>query len=307
MSNELVRASDSASWDLISAGGLDGMLKACEALAKSKVLPAHLTTGGAVLAVVLRGREMGMGPLEACHSMHNIEGRVVLDATAQLALAKRAGVRCQWSETTDQIATLHMSRGGEEFVSTYTIAMAKRAGLAGRATWAKYPEAMLRARAITAGIRAFCPDVLGAGAVYDRDEIADEPTPAPSRRPAAIDVEAVPVEVLPRVVVDGHHPSATEAVNKAFAIFVSSKGLTYKNLACWLQSDDEKAGRIRTRLEIPPSRPTAWEESIRQRLAAMLDNATNGPLIVEAVAAWTAANAPARQPGDEAPDASNPF
>ena len=175
------------------------------------MLPRHLQQAGppALLAVLLTGAELGMSPMQAIRSLHLVEGRVVVDASAQLALAISRGIRTRWAHSDATRAALHLSRPGDEhgYTSTYTIEMAERAGLAGRATWKAHTEAMLRARAITAGIRAYCPDVLG-GVAYSPDELADAqeprevarvvssaPAAQPSRDEAPVPVEAEVVEV----------------------------------------------------------------------------------------------------------------
>jgi len=49
---------------------------------------------------------------------------------------------------------------------------AKRMGLAGRPTWQKYPRQMRTARAVTEGVNAFMPEVLG-GSIYTPEELGD--------------------------------------------------------------------------------------------------------------------------------------
>jgi Na+/H+ antiporter NhaD/arsenite permease-like protein len=58
------------------------------------------------------GRELGMGPMQAARSLHYVEGRVVMDASAQLALAIGAGVQVEWVTATDTEATCVLSRRG---------------------------------------------------------------------------------------------------------------------------------------------------------------------------------------------------
>ena len=55
---------------------------------------------------------------------------------------------------------------------TFTMAMATRAGLASGVNWKKFPEAMLWARCLTAGVRAHCPDALGGNPVYAVEELS---------------------------------------------------------------------------------------------------------------------------------------
>ena len=50
---------------------------------------------------------------------------------------------------------------------------AKRMGLGGRGTWQKYPRQMRTARAVTEGVNAFMPEVIG-GSIYTPEELGDE-------------------------------------------------------------------------------------------------------------------------------------
>lgn len=129
----------------------------------------------ALAAVILTGVELGMGPMEAMRSLHVIEGKPTMSAEAMHARARRAGVKTRWVETSATKATIEVTAPGEKpQVMTFTIEEAKAAGLGGKGNWSKHPAAMLRARATSAAMRAFCPEVLGAG-IYESEsgEITD--------------------------------------------------------------------------------------------------------------------------------------
>jgi len=104
--------------------------------------------------------------------------RPTLSATAQLALARNAGVRTRWVERTDEAAALEITPPGQQ-PSVWRVTMddARKAGWStgkNSGTWAAHPGAMLRARAITRAIRAECPEVLGGMSLYDPDELRSE-------------------------------------------------------------------------------------------------------------------------------------
>jgi hypothetical protein len=206
MSNELTTtSSDSLA---LMMGNLDGMIRAAGALRKSGLIPAAVKSDEAALAIILAGRELGMQPMEAFRSFHVINGKPTMDASAQLARAIRAGVAVEWPEQTDKVATCVLTRGAKTHKSTFTIAQAERAGLTRNPTWKSFPEAMLRARAITAGIRAFCPDVVG-GPMYSPDEAADpEPVVVDQRRPA------LTVDPTPPTWTDDERASWEESIAK---------------------------------------------------------------------------------------------
>jgi hypothetical protein len=67
---------------------------------------------------------------------------------------------------------------------------AKRAGVAGKQNWQRYPRQMLRARVVSEGVRAAMPGVVLG--LYTPEEVQDfDARPAPAAPPApVIDVEA---------------------------------------------------------------------------------------------------------------------
>lgn len=57
---------------------------------------------------------------------------------------------------------------------TFTMDMAKRAGLTRNQTWTNWPEAMCFARCITAGARTYAPDIFAGTPIYSAEELAPE-------------------------------------------------------------------------------------------------------------------------------------
>jgi len=70
---------------------------------------------------------------------------------------------------------------------SFTIEQAQRAGVTGKDNWKKYPEAMLRARCISALARAVYPDVVLG--IYETDELepvhTSRPIPTMAERAAS--------------------------------------------------------------------------------------------------------------------------
>ncbi len=187
----------------IELSGLQDVWGLADRLAKAHgfVPAAYRDKPEALAACVLTGIELGMGPMEAMRSLHIIEGKPTLSADAMLGRAIAAGVKPQWLETSDDTARIRLTRAGfEPFELTFSKRDAQRAGLWDRGTWKKYPAAMLRARAVSAALRAYCPDVLGSG-VYTADEVEDAPAGPPVEVVATVgpvaDVDVEPLPVLP--------------------------------------------------------------------------------------------------------------
>jgi hypothetical protein len=150
----------------------------------------------AIAAAVLTGLELGLGPMEAIRSIHIVEGKPTMSADLMLARAIRAGVRIEWEQCDDKAAVLRLERNSAKHRHSFTIEEATRAKLTSKGVWQSYAPAMLRARCVSAAMRAFCPDVLGSG-VYTPEELEptnERPTTSPvlvtSSKPTLDDIAA---------------------------------------------------------------------------------------------------------------------
>jgi len=144
-----------------------------EVLVPSGMLPAHIKTPAAAAAIILKGRELGIPPMQALSGIAVIQGKPVAGSELMLAILYRDhGDGCLWfTETTETACRVSYARRGwpERKEYAFTIEDAKRAGLLTNATWTKYPAAMLRARAISAVARMAFPDSIGG--MYTPEEL----------------------------------------------------------------------------------------------------------------------------------------
>jgi hypothetical protein len=136
----------------------------------------------AVMAALLTGRELGLGPMTALQRIHVIEGKAGLDAQGMRAQVLAAGHDLWIVESTPEKCVAAGRRRGSEHVQevTWTMQEARAAGLAGKGNWKSYPRQMLQARATAELCRLIAPDALG-GLAYSSEELADE-TPQTVRR-----------------------------------------------------------------------------------------------------------------------------
>jgi hypothetical protein len=169
---------------------LADVLRLADTLAQARggFIPSHFTNSAQVAAVILAGRELGVGPMAALRSFYLVNGKLGMDASFVSGRMLAHGIALEWLRDDDECASVRLSRAGmPPYVSTFSRADAERAGLWGSATWRKYPRAMLRARAITAGARAYAADCF-AGSVYTPDELrgggGDERDEQPVQQPA---------------------------------------------------------------------------------------------------------------------------
>jgi len=124
---------------------------------------------------ILAGQAWGIDPFSAMTGIHLIQNRPTVSAGLMAAAVKAHPLYdYRVRERTDKACKIEFFQGAESLgISPYTMEMAKRAGLLSNQTWQKYPEAMLFARAMSSGVRTFCPDVLGA-TVYTPEELGAE-------------------------------------------------------------------------------------------------------------------------------------
>jgi hypothetical protein len=130
-------------------------LEGARMLLKSGLLPQGLKSPEAALFVILTGRDLGLSPVQSLRSIHVIQGKIEVAADAQLGLFHRSGGKSHWRALTNEQAVLelHAPWLTEPHVESFTLEDAKRAKLGGD-NWMKYPKAMLRSRAITAGLKS---------------------------------------------------------------------------------------------------------------------------------------------------------
>ena len=159
-----------------------GLVSMGDQLRRTGFLPAHIKNGVDFAAIVLMGRELGMGTMAACRKLQVIKGTVTERADSQLARFKSAGGRAEFKELSEARAVLTLRHpNGDQHTETFTIEDAKRAGLASNDNYNKHPKAMLRSRAITAGLKSVGWE--GAVGIYDPDEVSE---PEPAREPVVV-------------------------------------------------------------------------------------------------------------------------
>jgi hypothetical protein len=145
-----------------------------EQISETEFVPGALRGNApAIAAAILHGRELGLPPMTALSQTHVIDGRPSISAEGQRALVLAAGHEIEFGELTDATASVRGRRhGGERWtVITWTLDRARRAGIANRPPWQRYPRAMLAARASADLCRLIFPDVVhGMAATEELDD-----------------------------------------------------------------------------------------------------------------------------------------
>lgn len=145
-----------------------------QALYKSR-LYSKFPSPEAILAVILRGRSMGVDMMSALDGFHVIEGKPSPSAALIVGCVLRSG-KAEYFENIELTAssatwaTKRKSGRRKEVKYTYTVEMARRAGLIRpRGNWEKFPDVMCLWRAAVTLARIQYPDVVSN--VYTPDEL----------------------------------------------------------------------------------------------------------------------------------------
>ena len=123
---------------------------------------------------MLYGGELGYGPIASMMGVYVVEGRPSMSAQLIAASVQKSGIfSYRVREWTDTICRIEFFERGESVgFAEFSIKDAERAKLAGRANWSTFPKAMLWARAMSQGARAYCPSIFN-GAIYSVEELHD--------------------------------------------------------------------------------------------------------------------------------------
>lgn len=151
-----------------------GAVKLAQYLYASRMF-GQFPTMEAILATILAGRQYGLGAVQSLNGFHNIKGKQSASAQLIVGLVKRHPACRYFSliESAPTHATYETHRVGEPAPTrmTYTVEMAKQAGLTGKDNWRNDPGAMCLARAGSRLARAVYPDITCG--LYCPDEIED--------------------------------------------------------------------------------------------------------------------------------------
>ena len=132
-----------------------------------------------VLAAILKGRELGIGPMTALSDINMIDGRATLSASLMLSQMRRGGLVILESESTSERAFIKAQRSdtGEVAEVEWTFEEATKITRGSKKLsdgdgWKNYPSDMLWARCVGRLARRLGSDLL-AGMVYSKEELGD--------------------------------------------------------------------------------------------------------------------------------------
>jgi hypothetical protein len=167
MSNQMVRFQpvDASMWSV--------MRDQAQVLVKTGFLPESIRTPKQALAIMMKGSELGVPPMHALSNIAVIKGKPVCGAELLLALIYRDhgdnAIKVLHTDNQRCVVAYRRRAWTEAEQFEFSMQEAKTAGITNNPTWTKYPQAMLRARCISAVARMAFADSIGG--MYTPEEL----------------------------------------------------------------------------------------------------------------------------------------
>lgn len=171
--NELQRFN----WTGLNPAQMKGV---AQAMAMSGMFPDIQRDSAKAFVKIMAGQEMGIAPFQAMSDISIIQGKAAAGGNIYAAKVKshpRYDYRVKdWTAQGCAIEFFEITGGKRESlgVSRFDEADADRAGLLGKDNWKTYPRNMYFNRAMTAGVRTYCPDALNGINAYTPEELGAE-------------------------------------------------------------------------------------------------------------------------------------
>lgn len=130
---------------------------------------ADIKSAQQAVVKIMAGAEMGISPFQAMSGIHIIQGKPTIGAGLMASRVKASGkYNYKVLEMTDTNCIIEFYEGGNPMgMSSFTIEDAKKAGTK---NLERFPRNMLFARAMSNGVRWYCPDIY-EGPVYVPEEM----------------------------------------------------------------------------------------------------------------------------------------
>lgn len=162
------------------------MRQQAETLVKSGFLPVAINTPEKALAIMQKGKELGIPPMEAMSSINVIQGKPSVSPQLMLALARRTKeLEDLKMDITPQRATVTIKRKGQsEYKTEFGIKEATDLGLMTKDNYKKQAGTMFGWRALAANLRITFPDAIGG--LYLVEEMTQGEETVTTRGPVAM-------------------------------------------------------------------------------------------------------------------------
>jgi hypothetical protein len=153
----------------------DDLARAATAMSKSGYFQDSRDQAQAIVKI-MAGQEMGFGAFASMTGIYIIQGKPTIGANLMASAVKGSG-KYDYRIITlnDTIAEIEFFQQGKSLgTSKFTMEDAKKACITGKDNWQKFARNMLFSRAMSNGVRWYCPDVFNGSAVYTPEELGAE-------------------------------------------------------------------------------------------------------------------------------------
>ena len=178
MSNELTTVAPAAEVDLFRLG---------EVLAQSGYFQDARQAAQAIVKV-MAGRELGFGPIASMTGIHIIQGRPAIGADLMAKAVKRSGrYNYRVTELTDEACSIEFfEKAAEAWQSIGTSRFTRQDAIKAKTkNLDAFPRNMLFARAMSNGVKWYCPDALGLTSYTPEELEGIESAPIQAPKPSA--------------------------------------------------------------------------------------------------------------------------
>ena len=208
---------------------------------------------------IMAGSEMGFGPFASMQGVNIIQGRPTYNANMMASAVKASGkYNYRVIRLDDKGCEIAFYENGTETGhSTFTLEDAKKAGTK---NLDKFPRNMYFARAMSNGVKWYCPDVMNGNAVYTPEELGadvDEDGNIISIEGTSVTIEAPPeritAEDITEAVIEDAGSASLMTVETACAV-TNSEGEFYGQL------DNEKLSAMTIGINKGLKKPNLTDE-----------------------------------------------
>lgn len=146
-------------------------------VAKAMVQSGYFTDSKSLsqaVVKILAGREIGVGPFASMNGIHIIKGKPAFSANMMADRLKSSGrYNYRVTEMNEKVCTIDFyeffnGKWEKSGTSSFSFEDAKKAGTQ---NLDKFPRNMLFARAMSNGVKWYCPDVMSGSTVYTPEEL----------------------------------------------------------------------------------------------------------------------------------------
>lgn len=151
-----------------------------ESTAKAMVASGYFSDSAKTsqaIVKIMAGREVGVGPFTSMNGIHIIQGKPAFGANIMAAKVKASGkYNYRVIEHNDKVCSIDFYElfNGKWEKAGNSIFTAEDAKKAGTKNMDKYARNMLFARAMSNGVKWYCPDVMNGNTVYTPEELGAE-------------------------------------------------------------------------------------------------------------------------------------